>query len=162
MNFKEIFDEEIKNKNGMYLNYTVVEQSNYFLLGLVKLIYLLPKEGNRQDENHWKGEVISSLRFLLSEFGGVKSKDELLSKFYEQLPSCLIKINKKISKDYSNLIKYITEEQLKTVADKFFPLLVDWLFNSFIDIRKCSTVNEKNIKVNNCCKEFINKITEEI
>lgn len=147
MNFKEIFDEEIKNKNGMYLNYTVVEQSNYFLLGLVKLIYLLPKEENSQDENHWKCEVASSLRFLLSEFGGVKSKvEELLSKFYEQLPNCLIKINKKISKDYSSLIKYITEEQLKTVADKFFPLLVDWLFNSFIDIRKCPTVNEKKYK----------------
>ena len=51
------------------------------LLYLFKLIYLLPKEAQQQDKNHWKNELSAVLLTMLSNLGKVKDKKLIISAF---------------------------------------------------------------------------------
>ena len=70
-NFKTLFDEIIKEENKRkdndYLISILAPQSASLLRYLMKLEYLLPKEEQQQDKNHWKNEACSALNIMLSE-----------------------------------------------------------------------------------------------
>ena len=45
----------------------------------MKFEYLLPKEEQQQDKNHWKGETYSVLNSLLKNLGAIKSEQLILN-----------------------------------------------------------------------------------
>lgn len=157
MKFKEIIDEELKNKNNSYLENVFNLQFPTFLFRVAKIKILLDYEENAQDKNHWKNEVKNPLKQLLSEFGGVKNKKILIDNFLKNKTNYFAKVNSEFKIKYPDLYAKIgnfTDQQLTNITNEYFPKLVDWIFNSFYKIRTL----QKDVRleeISNCCNEFI-------
>ena len=76
-----LISEEKKQFNNEHIINTAEAQAPSMLLYLFKLIYLLPKEAQQQDKNHWKNELSAVLLTMLSNLGKVKDKKLIISAF---------------------------------------------------------------------------------
>lgn len=128
---KVLFDNNfLENSAGSYIAYTTSI--------LFKLIKLLPMEANKQDKNHWKGELVSPLQKMLSSLGGVKNPKLILDKFNEKLPEAYLVIKQDLEEKYSSLMppKELTTEMVKEISDKYYPIIAKWLFDNFKIVQK--------------------------
>ena len=161
--FKEIFDdcfdsssinEERKEFNMEYINKTVKPSTGNIMLYLFKLAYLLPKEANQQDKQHWKSELNGTLAKALGNFGGVKSPALILSALNEEKESGNKAIKKELRTKYSSMMseKEYTPQIGDDIANKFFPLISNWIF----DIGK--NVSRKDGSFSAEIRNFIDKL----
>lgn len=120
----------LKNTAGAYIAYTTSI--------LFKLVYLLPREEQGQDKNHWKGELISPLSNMLFNLGGVKSSKLILDKFYEKTPEAFSVVLKNLKTQYSSLMspKELTTEMIDSLAEKYYPSIAVWLFDNYKEVQK--------------------------
>ena len=159
-NFKTLFDEIIKEENKRkdndYLISILAPQSASLLRYLMKLEYLLPKEEQQQDKNHWKNEACSALNIMLSELGAIKSEQLLLNTMNNSITKGHKIILSELKNKYSSLLNPInyTIEMTKELAKKYFPVVSKWLFSSYKDILK------KRIESKECVYDFVNKLFE--
>lgn len=159
-NFKTLFDEIIKEENKRkdndYLISILTPQSASLLRYLMKLEYLLPKEEQQQDKNHWKNEACSALNIMLSDLGAIKSEQLLLNTMNSNIIKGHKIILSELKNKYSSLLnpKNYTIEMTENLAKKYFPIVSKWLFSSYKDVLK------KRIEPEKCAHDFVNKLFE--
>lgn len=160
-NFKTLFDEiikeeENKRKNNDYLINILIPQSASLLRYLMKLEYLLPKEEQQQDKNHWKNETCSALNIMLSNLEAVKSEQLILNAMNSSIEKGHKLILSELKNKYSSLLNPInyTIEMTKKLAKKYFPIISKWLFSSYKEVLK------KRIESKECVYDFVNKLFE--
>lgn len=159
-NFKTLFDEIIKEENKRkdndYLISILAPQSASLLRYLMKLEYLLPKEEQQQDKNHWKNEAYSALNIMLSDLGSIKSEQLLLNTMNNSIIKGHKIILSELKNKYSLLLnpKNYTIEMTENLAKKYFPVVSKWLFSSYKDVLK------KRIEPEKYSHEFVNKLFE--
>ena len=143
--FKTVFDELIKEEktryNNDYLTNVLSPQSASLLRYLMKLEYLLPKEANQQDKNHWKNEVYSVLKTILSDLGSIKSEQLLLDTMNNSVANGHKLILSELKLKYYSLLnpKDYTIEMTEELAQKYFPIISKWLYNSY---KKCQKMKK--------------------
>ena len=158
--FKTVFDELIKEEktryNNDYLTNVLSPQSASLLRYLMKLEYLLPKEANQQDKNHWKNEVYSVLKTILSDLGSIKSEQLLLDTMNNSVANGHKLILSELKLKYYSLLnpKDYTIEMTEELAQKYFPIISKWLYNSYKKVPK----DEKMI--NKCAHNFVDELFE--
>lgn len=159
-NFKTLFDEiikeEIKRKDNDYLISILAPQSASLLRYLMKLEYLLPKEEQQQDKNHWKNEACSALNIMLSDLGAIKSEQLILNGMNSSITKGHKIILLELKNKYSSLLspKNYTIQMTENLAKKYFPIVSKWLFSSYKDVLK------KRIESEKCAQDFVNKLFE--
>ena len=159
MNIKNILlKEEKKEYNQEYLNNTAGKQIQYTTSILFKLIYLLPREEQGQDKNHWKGELKSGLSVLLGNFGGVKSSKLILDKFNEKKYESYSFVLKMIKERYTKLYspKEFNIDVINNIANDYYPKIAEWIYVSGKDTVKDKTRIILKTKV----IEFVNNLFE--
>jgi hypothetical protein len=157
--FKVVFDElikeeETKRKDNNYLTNVLLPQSASLLKYLMKLEYLLPKEANQQDKNHWKGEVYSVLKSMITDLGFIKSEQLLLDTMNSSIVNGHKLILSELKLKYYSLLnpKDYTIEMTEKLAQKYFPIVSKWLYNSYKDVVR------KRIEPEECAHNFIDEL----
>lgn len=160
MKFKDLIDEELKQKNNLFLEGTLNSQKKSFLFVLAKLKIITQIGNNNIYENHWKGELRSIISEILKDFNGVRDKNEFTASLFKNLDDLFISVNNLYKNKYPEIYKQnngFTDEQLVNLANVYFPKLANWIFDSFYKIRKLNK-NERKEKIAECCKDFLEKI----
>jgi len=136
--FDELIKEEIVRKDNDYINNILIPQSASLLRYLMKLEYLLPKEEQQQDKNHWKGEIYSVLNNLIKKLGAIKSEQLILSAMNSSVINGHKLILSELKLKYYSLLnpKDYTIEMTEKLAQKYFPVISKWLFSSYKDVLK--------------------------
>lgn len=159
-NFKTLFDEIIKEevvkKDNNYINSILIPQSASLLRYLMKFEYLLPKEEQQQDKNHWKCETYSVLNSLIKNLGAIKSEQLILNGMNSSITKGHKLILLELKNKYNSLLnpKNYTIEMTENLAKKYFPIISKWLFSSYKDVLKEKIDSEK------CARDFVNKLFE--
>ena len=117
-----LISEEKKQFNNEYIINTAEAQAPSMLLYLFKLIYLLPKEAQQQDKNHWKHELSAVLLTMLSNLGKIKDKKLIISAFERSINNDYKKIASEIKSKYYSLfnIKDLTLDLVKGIGNDYF------------------------------------------
>lgn len=157
--FKTVFDElikeeEIKRKDNDYLITVLAPQSASFLRYVMKIEYLLPKEGNQQDKKHWKGEIYSVLKSMLKNLSSIKSEQLLLDTMNSSIVNGHKLILSELKLKYYSLLnpKDYTIEMTEKLAQKYFPIISKWLYDSYKDVIK------KRIEPEECAYNFVDEL----
>ena len=152
--FDELIKEEIVRKDNDYINSILIPQSASLLRYLMKLEYLLPKEEQQQDKNHWKGETYSVLNNLIKKLGAIKSEQLILNAMNSSVINGHKLILSELKLKYYSLLnpKDYTIEMTEKLAQKYFPVISKWLFSSYKDVLK------KRIEFEECAYKFVNKL----
>lgn len=138
MNFKTFFDDIINEEKDIgraYIQNVLTKQTRNFLEKFTKLFYLLECEQSKQDENHWKGEMVSCLMLTLPQFGGGLTKDELYAVFYNNFENDF-KQNKNILFPKYNLLSNVNDyiKNKEEIKEKYFSFADDvsnFIFNNY-------------------------------
>ena len=154
--FDEIIKEEVVRKDNDYINNILIPQSASLLRYLMKFEYLLSKEEQQQDKNHWKGETYAVLNKLLKNLGAIKSEQLILNAMNSSVEKGHKIILLELKNKYSSLLnpKNYTIEMTKKLAKKYFPVVSKWLFSSYKDVLK------ERIKSEKCAHDFVDKLFE--
>ena len=154
--FDEIIKEEVVRKDNDYINNILIPQSASLLRYLMKFEYLLSKEEQQQDKNHWKGETYAVLNNLLKNLGAIKSEQLILNAMNSSVEKGHKIILLELKNKYSSLLnpKNYTIEMTKKLAKKYFPVVSKWLFSSYKDVLK------ERIKSEKCAHDFVDKLFE--
>ena len=154
--FDELIKEEIVRKDNDYINSILIPQSASLLRYLMKLEYLLPKEEQQQDKNHWKSETYSVLNNLIKKLGAIKSEQLILNAMNSSVINGHKLILSELKLKYYSLLnpKNYTIEMTENLAKKYFPVISKWLFSSYKDVLK------KRIESEECAYKFVSKLFE--
>ena len=150
--------EERVEKDNAYLEGTVKNQAASVLYYLFKLVYLLPREEQGQDKNHWKGELVSPLKKLLANLGSVKNSKLILDKFNTMRNEAYKMILLSLKNQYSSLMssKELTTEMIDSLAEKYYPLITVWLFDNYREVQKNKSNNSDIASIK--ARELVNSL----
>ena len=156
---KQIIDEtflfeENKQENNEYLIKSAGAYIQYTTSILFKLLYLLPREENEQDKNHWKGELRNPLKELLSNLGKIKSSKLILDKFNEKKQESYSFIHSMLKTRYSSLMepKELNKDMIDEIANKYYPLIASWLFDNYKEVLKDKSIVTSKVS------QFVNSL----
>ena len=151
-----LISEEKKQFNNEYIINTAEAQAPSMLLYLFKLIYLLPKEAQQQDKNHWKHELSAVLLTMLSNLGKIKDKKLIISAFERGINNGYKKIASEIKSKYYSLfnIKDLTLDLVKDIGNDYFEKIATWLFTSYKNVLN-NTLDPKE-----ATKKIVNELFE--
>lgn len=160
IDFLFLLKEEKVEYNNEYIEGSLKRQASSVAYYLFKLVYLLPREEQGQDKNHWKGELRSSLMRLLSNLGSVKNPNLILDKLNKMKGEAYNTILLGLKNKYYELMnpKELTIDMVNDIAEKYYPVISNWLFNNFKEVQK----NKKDIAglVSLKTSEFVNDLFE--
>lgn len=160
INFSFLLKEEKVEYNNEYIEGSLKSQASSVTYYLFKLVYLLPREEQGQDKNHWKGELRNSLKHLLSNLGGVKNPNLILDKLNKMKGEAYNTILLGLKNKYYGLMnpKELTIDMVNDIAEKYYPVISNWLFSNFKEVQK----NKKDIigLVSLKASEFVNDLFE--
>lgn len=140
--FSNIFSEKKENKSS-YLNNILNLQTRNILEKFFKLQYLLPLKSNKEDENHWKGEMLSAILSILTP-----SKEIILSETLKKF------FNNNFENDFKNCISILYPKYENLINKKKYLDLKKDIYNNYLTfIDKLSKFLTANYKINKLQKE---------
>lgn len=140
--FSNIFSEKKENKSS-YLNNILNLQTRNILEKFFKLQYLLPLKSNKEDENHWKGEMLSAILSILTP-----SKEIILSETLKKF------FNNNFENDFKNCISILYPKYENLINKKKYLDLKKDIYNNYLTfIDKLSKFLTVNYKINKLQKE---------
>lgn len=132
-----------KENKSSYLNNILNLQTRNILEKFFKLQYLLPLKSNKEDENHWKGEMLSAILSILTP-----SKEIILSETLKKF------FNNNFENDFKNCISILYPKYENLINKKKYLDLKKDIYNNYLTfIDKLSKFLTANYKINKLQKE---------
>ena len=132
-----------KENKSSYLNNILNLQTRNILEKFFKLQYLLPLKSNKEDENHWKGEMLSAILSILTP-----SKEIILSETLKKF------FNNNFENDFKSCISILYPKYENLINKKKYLDLKKDIYNNYLTfIDKLSKFLTANYKINKLQKE---------